>query len=160
MLKTRQRLLQFDSLEGKVLLSTGMADPATTVHRDRAKRFLLNGALHGLPTGSPGPDGYSVTSFSAQGHVGSMGKVSGTFYLADTFIPIGKLPDLSNSWLILANQKGSVQLRIAASKTNHYRYKIISGTRSDASATGSGSVTISSGQGSINFIIKLHSGRS
>jgi len=89
-----------------------------------------------------------------------LGKVSGIFYLADTLIPIGKLPDLSNSWLILANQKGSVQLRIAASRTNHYRFNITSGTGSDAAATGSGSVTISSSQGSINFIIKLHAGRS
>jgi len=160
MLKTRRHVLQFDSLEGKVLLSTGMADPATTVHREKVKRFLLNGALSGLPTGSPGPDGYSVTSFSAGGHAGSMGKVNGTFYLADTLIPIGKPPDLSNSWLILINQKGSVQLRIAASKKNDYRFNITSGTGSDAAVTGSGSVTISSSQGSINFIIKLHSGRS
>jgi len=159
MFKTKRRLLQFDSLEGKILLSTGMADPATTVHRDRAKRFLLDGALHGLPTGSPGPDGYSVTTFSAGGHAGSMGKVSGTIYLADTLIPIGKPPDLSNAWLILANQKGSVQLRIAASKTNHYRFTVTSGTSSDASATGSGLLTISSSQGSINFIIKLQSSR-
>jgi hypothetical protein len=160
MLKTKRRLLQFDSLEGKVLLSTGMADPAMTLHRERAKRFLLDGALHGLPTGSPGPDGYSVTSFAVGGHVGSMGKVTGKFYLADTLIPIGKPPDLSNAWLILADQKGSVQLRIAASRTNHYRFTITSGTKSEASATGSGSVTISSGRGAINFIIRLHSSRS
>ena len=39
MLNTKRRLPQFDSLEGKVLLSAGMADPATTKHHDTAKRI-------------------------------------------------------------------------------------------------------------------------
>ena len=48
MLKTRRRLPQFDCLEGKVLLSVGMANPAASAHRETAKRFLLNGSLSGL----------------------------------------------------------------------------------------------------------------
>ena len=41
MLKTKRRLPQFDCLEGKVLLSAGMADPAATVHRDASQTIPL-----------------------------------------------------------------------------------------------------------------------
>jgi hypothetical protein len=157
MLKTKRRTLQFDSLEGKVLLSTGMADPAVTVKRDIVKRFLLNGSLAGLPIGSTGPAGLSMTTFSAAGHVASMGNVNGTFNLADTFVPIGKRPNLSNATLMLTNSKGSVQLMIAASKTSVYHYTITAGTDHYASATGSGTLMIAPAQGSINFVIALHS---
>lgn len=157
MRKTRRHTPQFDALEGKVLLSTGIANPAATLHRQPAKRVVLNGTLHGLPSGSTGPQGYSVSSFQVGGHAGSMGNVGGAFDLADGVIPIGRLPDLSNASLILANQKGSVVLMISASQKNHYRFKILGGTGSDARAFGSGSVKISSSHNSFDFDIKLRS---
>jgi hypothetical protein len=157
MLKTKRRTPQFDSLEDKVLLSTGMADPAATVKRDAVKRFLLNGALYGIPSGTTGPEGYSVSTFSVGGRTASMGNVSGSFNLADTFVPIGKRPDLGNASLTLTNLKGSVQLAIAPSKTNLYHFTITSGTNHYAAATGSGKLTIAPTQGSINFVIMVHS---
>jgi hypothetical protein len=157
MLKTKRRSLQFDSLEGKILLSTGIADPAATVKRDVIKRFLLNGALYGIPTGSTGPEGYNVSSFSVGGHTASMGNVNGSFNLANTFVPIGTRPDLGNASLTLTNGKGSVQLAIAPSKTKLYHFTIISGTNHYAAATGSGTLTISPTQGSINFVVMVHS---
>ncbi len=157
MLKTKRRTLQFDSLEGKILLSTGIADPAATVHRQVAKRFLLNGALYGIPSGTTGPEGLHVSTFSVAGHTVSMGNVSGSFTLANTFVPIGKRPDLGNATLTLTSLKGSVQLAIATSKTKLYHFTITSGTNHYAAATGSGTLRMSPMQGSINFVIIAHS---
>jgi hypothetical protein len=157
MANIRQRALQFDSLEGKVLLSTGMADPATTVYQHKAPQFHMNGNLQGFPAGMSGPDGYSVTSFAVAGHVASMGNVGGSFYLSDTFIPTGKLPNLSKATLILANQNGSVHATLNSSRSHHYRFTIISGTGDDTFASGSGKLTISSSRHSIDFKIKLQS---
>ena len=157
MRKTRQHTPQFDAFEGKVLLSTGIATPAVALHQQPAKRVILSGTLRGLPSGLTDSRGFSVTSFQVGGHVGSIGNVSGTFKLADSLIPIGRLPDLSNASLILANQKGSVVLMISASQKNHYRFKVLGGTGSDARAFGSGSVKISSKHNSFDFFIKLHS---
>jgi hypothetical protein len=157
MLKTKRRTLQFDCLEGKILLSTGMADPAATVRRDVVKRLLIDGALYGIPNGTTGPEGYTVSTFSVVGHTASMGNVSGSFNLADSFVPVGKLPNLGNASLTLTNHKGSVQLTIAPSKTKLYHFKITSGTDHNAGATGSGTLTISPTQGTINFVIIVHS---
>jgi hypothetical protein len=157
MLKTHRRTLHFDCLERKVLLSTAMADPALSVHRAVAKRFVLNGALYGLPTGSAGPDGYTVASFAVAGHLGSMGRVQGTFLLNDKFVPIGKLPDLSKSLLIVTNRKGSLLLSIQPSETHRYHFQIVAVTRSYASASGSGTVTISPQRGSIDLVLEFRS---
>ena len=48
MSKTTRRTLEFESLEGKVLLSAGMADPAATVFKLKAVRFHLNGNIAGV----------------------------------------------------------------------------------------------------------------
>jgi hypothetical protein len=157
MLKTKRRLPQFDCLEGKVLLSAGMADPAATVHRDTAKQFLLNGSLSGLPNGSPGIDGFTETSFPVAGHLASMGKVSGSFSLEDAFIPIGKKADLNGASLILENSKGSVRLVIAQAKKHQYKFTVVSGTEDFAKASGSGTMAISSPQSALDLVIKLHS---
>ena len=157
MLKTRRRIPQFDSLEGKVLLSTGIADPAATVHRGAAKRFLLNGSLSGLPNGSPGINGYTETSFPVAGRLTSMGKVDGSFRLENAFIPIGKKPDLNGALLTLENSKGSVQLAIAQSNKHQYKFTVVSGTESYALKSGSGTMAISSPQSALNLVIKLHS---
>ncbi len=157
MLKTKRRTLQFDSLEGKVLLSTGMADPAATVKRDVVKRLNLDGDLYGIPTGSTGPEGYNVATFAVGGTAAAMGKVSGSFDLANAFIPIGKRPNLGGASLTLTNLKGSVQLAIAPSKTSLYHFTITSGTDHYAGATGSGTLSIAPTQGTENFVVVVHS---
>jgi hypothetical protein len=157
MANTRQRTLQFDSLEGKILLSTGMADPAATIYQHKAPKFHLNGNLYGFPSGTSGPDGYNVTAFPIGGHVASMGNIGGSIYLSDTFVPIGKLPNLSKATLILFNQSGSVHLTLNASRSHHYRFTIISGTGDDTWASGSGRLTISSSHDSLDFKFKVQS---
>jgi hypothetical protein len=155
MARIRQHLLGFDLLEGKVLLSKGMADPAAIVHQQRALRFHLNGTIKGLPAGISVPDGYIVSSFFVNGHVASMGNVSGAFYIADTYIPIGKLPDLSKASLVLANQKGSVRIALNTSGSHHYKFTIMSGTGIYTYASGKGHLTISATRHSPDFIIKM-----
>ena len=157
MLKTRRRIPQFDSLEGKVLLSTGIADPAATVHRAAAKRFLLNGSLSGLPNGSPGIDGYTETSFPVAGHLASMGKVSGSFSLENAFIPIGKKPNLNGASLTLENSKGTIHLAIAQANKHQYKFTVVSGTEGYAKAAGSGTIALSSPQSALDLVVKLHS---
>ena len=164
MLKAHRRLLAFDSLEGKVLLSIAMADPAVTVHQSATKRLVLNGSLQGLPTGSFGSKGLAVTSFPVSGHLGSMGKVSGFFLLSDKVVARGKLPDLSNSLLILTNQKGSLLLGIKHSIAKRYSFQLLGVTRQLLGATthatsvsGSGFLTISPSPSTFNLIIAFHS---
>jgi hypothetical protein len=157
MLKTQRRTLQFDSLEDKVLLSTGLGHRAATVKRDAVKNLILNGALYGIPSGSTGPEGYTVATFTVGGDTRSLGNVSGSIDLTNTFVPIGKRPNLGDSSLTLGNRKGSVQLTVAPSKTNIYHFTIASGTDHYAGATGSGTLTISPERGTIDFVIKVHS---
>ena len=94
MLKTNRHLPQFDSLEGKILLSAGMADPAATRHHETVKPFVMTGSLSGLPNGLPGRCWIYRDVLSVTGHLASMGTVNGSFSLANPFIPVGKLPDL------------------------------------------------------------------
>jgi hypothetical protein len=155
MLKTKRRLLQFDSLEGKVLLSAGMANPAATKYHDTVKPFVMTGSLSGLPNGSPGVAGYTETSFPVAGHLASMGRVNGSFSLADPFIPIGTLPDLAGASLTLKNSKGTVQLAIAQAKKHKYKFTVISGTDSYAKASGSGTMAISSIQSNLDLVVKM-----
>lgn len=157
MLKTKRRVLQFDSLEGKVLLSMGMGNhPAKTKHHDTVKPFVLNGSLSGLPNGSPGVAGYTATSFPVAGHLASMGNVQGSFSLADPFIPIGKLPDLAGAALTLENSRGTVQLAITQTKKTDYKFKIVSGTERYASAAGAGKMEIESNRATLDLVIDLH----
>jgi hypothetical protein len=159
MLKTHRRSLQFDSLEGKVLLSAAMADPAATVHRSAAKPFVLNGSVQGLPTGSFGSQGLEVTSFSVSGHLGSMGKVTGSFLLSDKLVARGALPDLSNSLLILSNKEGSLLLGVKPSTTHRYSFQIIGVTTNYTSVSGSGVLTVAPSPTTFNLVITLHSAR-
>ena len=136
MLKTKRHLPQFESLEDKVLLSTGMSNPAKAKHHDTAKRFVMSGSLSGLPNGSPGIAGYTETSFPISGHVASMGTVRGSFSLADSFIPVGKMPNLAGASLTLENSKGTVQLVIAQKKKHEYQFTVVSGSDHYRSASG------------------------
>jgi hypothetical protein len=157
MARTRQRTLVFDSLEGKVLLSTGMADPAATVYQQKALPFHLNGKLEGLLSGTAGPDGFVVSSFSLKGHTASMGTVEGTFFLKYTFIRTGKLPNLSKASLYLVNPEGSVTIALNASGSHHYKFTIMSGSGKYTFASGQGKLTISETHNSPNFTITIKS---
>jgi len=159
MLKTHRRSLQFDSLEGKVLLSTAIADPATAVHRSVAQPFVLNGSVQGLPAGSFGSQGLEVTSFLVSGHLGSMGKVTGSFLLSNKLIARGKLPDLADSLLILTNKKGSLLLGIKPSTTHRYSFQIIGVTTNYTSVSGSGFLTVAPSPTTFNLVIRFHSAR-
>jgi hypothetical protein len=156
MSKSTRRALQFDSLEGKILLSSGMADPAAVVFRHKTLRFILSGAISGIPAGTVGPSGYVISSFPVSGHLASMGNVSGAFYPKYTFVGFGKMPDLSKATLVLANQKGSVAIALNASGSHHYRFKVMSGTGTYTYASGSGTLKISASHNSLAFLIKIH----
>ena len=157
MAKTRRHTLGFDSLEGKVLLSAGMADPAATVFRQKATHFHLNGKLEGIPSGTAVPNGFMVSSFRLNGNVPSMGTVEGTFYLKYKFIQFGKLPDLSKSVLVLDNQKGAVNISLNATGSHHYKFAIISGSGVYTFASGKGNLTVSGSRKSPEFTIKIQS---
>jgi hypothetical protein len=157
MLKTKRCLPQFDCLEGKILLSTNMAEPAMLTHRDAVKRFVLNGSLTGLPNGSPGIEGYTESSFPVAGRLTSMGNANGSFTLGDAFIPTGKKPNLNNASLTLESSKGSIQLTIAQATKHRYNFTIVSGTKSYASVSGSGTMAISSPRSTLDLVIKLDS---
>jgi hypothetical protein len=157
MLKTKRHLPQFESLEDKLLLSTGMSNPAKAKHHDTVKRFVITGSLSGLPNGLPGVAGYTETSFPVTGHVTPMGTVHGSFSLADSFIPVGKMPNLTGASVTLENAKGNVQLAIAQTKKHDYKFTIISGTDDYASASGSGTMAIGSRRDTIDLVISLHS---
>jgi hypothetical protein len=156
MSKTTRRALQFDSLEGKILLSTGMGDPAAAVYRQKTVRFNLSGTISGTPSGVAGPDGYVISSFPVSGHVASMGNVSGAFYLQYTFVGYGKTPDLSKAVLVLANQKGSVHISLSASGSRHHTFMVMSGTGTYTYASGKGHLEISASGHSLAFVIKFH----
>jgi hypothetical protein len=158
MLKTHRRSLHFDSLEGKVLLSVGMADPAATVQRSAAKPFVLNGSVQGLPAGKFGPKGLVVSSFAVSGHFGSMGKVTGFFLLSDKVVTPGTMPDLANSLLVLTNSEGSLLLGIKPAK-HHYSFQIIGVTSHYISVSGSGTLTVSPSPTAANLVITLHSAK-
>ena len=155
MARTRQHVLAFDSFEGKVLLSTGMADPAAAVHRDRAVRFFLNGTLRGTPTGTSVPDGYLVSAFSANGSLKSMGNVDAAVFLANTFISQGKLPNLSKANVVLFSRDGTVTLALNASGSHHYKFTVMSGTGAYAFASGTGKLTISGNHKYPDYTMKL-----
>ena len=155
--KTTRRTLGFDSLEGKVLLSTGMADPAATVHRATTQGLYLKGVLTGVSNPNGPPNGVGTSTFTVKGSAGSMGTVKGSLTLAKPLTPGGK-PDLSAGALTLANRQGRVQLSIGTSSAKYYQYVITSGTGSFASASGSGVIALHFSRKLYNsVIIVLHS---
>jgi hypothetical protein len=159
MLKTHRHPLHFDSLEGKVLLSVGLADPAVVVHRSRAQAFVLNGSVEGLPTGKFDSKGLEVSSFTVSGHVGSMGKVTGFFLLSNKVVTRGAMPDLANSLLVLTNSQGSLLLGIKPTTKHHYSFQVIGVTSHYLSVSGSGTLTVAPSRTLANLVITLHSAR-
>lgn len=159
MSRTTRRTPAFDAIEGRVLLSSGMADPAASAHLARAEvdRFSLSGTLRGIPFGTIGPEGINVSSFAVSGKAKSMGKVNGSLALSDTIIAPGKKPNLSNATLSLSNAWGSVQLKMAASPSNRYVFVLTSGSGTYATAYGSGTAVISYNQRMHEYQVVLHS---
>jgi hypothetical protein len=158
MLKTRRCTLQFESLEGKILLSQGLPTSAQPVYQAVLNNFHLNGALVGLPLGSAVHDGFSVSLFLVQGRMTPMQRVTGLLNLTNTFIPTGKKPNLNGASLELVNKEGSVVLSIRQTPTRYYRFDVKTGTGSYAGAAGSGIVVIlTNGQSkALSFTIRLH----
>jgi hypothetical protein len=142
--RTTRRSPTFEAMEGRVLLSSGMRDPAAQVHRSRAStgHFMLNGALVGIPYGRVGQDGIVVSAFPLSGRAKSMGKVTGSLILTDPIIAPGRQPDLSNATLTLTNARGSVQIKTAASPSNRHVFVVTYGSGAYASVYGSGTATI------------------
>jgi len=155
MSRSTRRTLTFDFLEGKTLLSTGIGNPATAVYQQKTARFHLNGKLNGLPSGTAGPEGYTVSSFPVSGHLASMGNVHGAFFLRYTFIGAGKLPDLSKSTLVLENQSGSVAISLNATASHRYKFTIMSGSGAYTFASETGHLTISASRNTPFFSIKM-----
>jgi hypothetical protein len=157
MLRSTRYTPTFDSLEGKTLLSFGVNNPAATVYQQKTSRFHLDGKLNGLPSGTAGPEGYTVSSFPLSGHLASMGNVQGAFFLRYTFIRAGKLPDLSKSTLVLENQTGSVEISLNATASHRYKFTIMSGSGAYTFASETGHLTISANHKSPFFSIKMQS---
>jgi hypothetical protein len=157
MARTRHHVPAFDSLEGKVLLSTGMADPAATVYKQKAIRFNLDGTLRGIPYGTSIPDGYLVSSFSANGSLKSMGYVEAAIFLKNTFISKGKMPNLSKATLVLFSRDGTVTLSLNASGSHHYKFTVMSGTGPYSFATGTGKITITGNHNYPNYTLRVQS---
>lgn len=164
MKRSKRSVLQMECLESKVLLSTGPSDPARAVHLGAARRVDLAGRLEGLPTlGGGGVDVLTVTSFNVSGRVHSMGKVSGSFQLAVTTIPVAfklPFPDLSDAKLTLKGRKGAVELQLGAAPfgSNVFHYKVTAGTGEFAHAFGVGKLVIRSNPAFVQNIT-LHSTR-
>ena len=159
----------FDTLESAVRLSRGTATVARSPHVDaRAGVHLeLNGTLHGNKTilrvdaRVPAAADSQVVSgtlsyFDTSGRLSTLGKVSGSFGPNEaTDVAAGELPNLSKLTLELSNHAGSVQLILAPSATNDYRFKVSGGTGSYAAAYGSGSLVITFRQRSNEYLLRL-----
>jgi hypothetical protein len=157
--RTTRRTLAFDAMEGRVLLSTGMAHRAVAADRAKASvsNFELTGVLRGIPFGTVGPDGINVSSFTLAGRTKSMGKVAGSLTLNDTVIAPGEKPDLGNATMTLSNMRGSVQLKMDASPSNRYIYIVSAGTGVYSSIYGSGAAVITYNQRLHEYQVVLHS---
>jgi hypothetical protein len=159
MSRNTRRTPTFDAMEGRVLLSSGLRDPAALVHRSEvsAAHFKLNGTLVGIPFGTVGPDGIVVSSFPLSGRVKSMGRVTGSLSLTDAIIAPGMQPDLGNATLTLGNARGTVQIKTAESPSNRHVFIVTAGSGAYASVYGSGTAIITYNRRMHEYQIALHS---
>lgn len=158
MSRTKRRTLQFDCMDDRVMLSVGIADPASTVARAVINNFHLNGALVGIPLGSSMQTGFAVSIFLVQGRVSSMGRTTGFVNLVDNVIPAGKKPNLNGASIVLVNKEGTVTLSVKQNTGRYYSFAVDSGTANYAGAAGSGfMVLLRNGQSkALSFVIRLH----
>jgi hypothetical protein len=159
MSRNTRRTPTFDAMEGRVLLSSGLRDPAAQVYRSEVSpaHFKLTGTLVGIPFGTIGPDGIVVSSFPLSGRVKSMGKVTGSLLLTDTIIAPGDQPDLGNATLTLSNARGTVQIKTAESPSNRHVFIVTAGSGAYASVYGSGTAVITYNWRMHEYRIALHS---
>jgi hypothetical protein len=159
MSRNTRRTPTFDAMEGRVLLSSGLRDPAAQVHRSEfiVGHFKLNGTVVGIPFGTIGQDGIVVSSFPLSGRVKSMGKVTGSLLLTDPIISPGQQPDLGNATLTLSNARGTVQIKTAESPSNRHIFIVTAGSGAYASAYGSGTAVITYNRRIDEYQIALHS---
>jgi hypothetical protein len=159
MSRTTRRTPTFDAMEGRVLLSSGMRDPAAHVHRAEFNvgHFKLNGTLVGIPYGTIGQDGIVVSAFPLSGRAKSMGKVTGSLSLTDPIIAPGRQPDLSNATLTLSNARGTVQIKTAESPSNRHVFIVTYGSGAYASVYGSGTAIITYNRRMHEYQIALRS---
>jgi hypothetical protein len=159
MSRTARRTPAFEGMEGRVLLSSGMRDPAAHVYRSQVStgHFVLNGTLVGIPYGTVSQDGIVVTAFPLSGRVKSMHKVTGSLLLTDPIISPGRQPDLSNATLTLSNARGTVQIKTAESPSNRHVFIVTYGSGAYASVYGSGMAIITYNQRMHEYQIALHS---
>jgi hypothetical protein len=163
--RNTRRTPTFDAMEGRVLLSSGLRDPAAQVHRAMVAHrsrtstghLMLNGALVGIPLGTVGQDGIVVSAFPMVGRVQSMRKVTGSLLLTDTVISPGKQPDLNNATLTLTNARGSVQIKMASSPSNRHVFVVTYGSGAYASVFGSGTAIITYNRRMHEYEIALRS---
>ncbi len=130
--------LRPEIMEERVLLSSGIADPAAAVQieaKKAPKSFTFNGKLELIFTAT---DSGVAPGFRERKPFPPMGeKVSVTGGLADTGIdsPDG-LPNLGGSTFELSNAKGSLLVTFSSSTTNAYDFTISGGTKHFVRADG------------------------
>jgi hypothetical protein len=159
MSRNTRRTPTFEAMEGRVLLSSGMKDPAALVNRSEvsAAHFKLNGTLVGIPFGTVGPAGVAVSSFPLSGRLKSMRRVAGSLSLTEPIIAPGRQPDLSNATLTLSDARGAVQIKMAESPSNRHVFIVTAGSGAYASVYGSGTAVITYNRRMHEYQIALHS---
>ncbi len=155
MSRTRRRALEIECMEEKVLLSAGFHDPARHILARRPRHINTNGVLRGSLVGSASLNGFTATSFTVVGRMGSLGLARGSFALADPFIPVGGRLNLSGSTLTLIGPKGAIELGIAGSTSNVYRYKIVAGSGHFSDVASAGMLVIKPVHGTNEYAMRL-----
>jgi hypothetical protein len=156
MVRKTRRALGFETLEGKLVLSHGHA-AAAVAHVTKAAVLSVSGTLNGLPLPNSSTNPGEITEFTGSGSLGSMGKVKGTFSLADPFF-YGKKPNLSDATLTLVKKTGTVEILIAPSKTSNYNFVIVGSNGFYSGITGSGVLKVKFSQKLFGLVqVVLHS---
>jgi hypothetical protein len=154
----RSRSLQIETLEGKIFLSSGTANPAKSLDVTAAKPFAFNGTLYvGFAERSSASSnesefyafiGKDKEPFKPMGtHVQMAGPLA-----HPQLLPPHAFPDLNASTLSLVNSKGSLSVTFSSSEpnaysfTNGYDFTISAGTGRFVSAPGTdGSAILANG---------------
>jgi hypothetical protein len=138
MTRRRRGALQVEALEGKVLLSTAAARlRAAAAAQVAAVPFSIAGTLQ-MPTNTVATfqvDGQNMGTFKVRGKLGTMGQVNGTFVAA-----LDANNNMVAGQLVLTGRKGAVTLTMTNDPSDQtaYDWAVASGTKSFASASGTG----------------------
>ena len=139
MRRRRTTLLRLETLEGRVLLSPAIADPAKTVQVKPAKAFTFNGTLY-LSFEGRGNSPLEVSPGLSEKlpfkPMGAKVYVSGLLAHPKFQPGLHGLPDLSDSTFELSNSRGSLLVTFSPSTTNTYHFTISGGTKNFVTANG------------------------